>query len=245
VTIGQAIDTFVLGFTFTRSYTHPYLAEQIEGIWVMRDAERRSGDYRNEEWVAHGIAPATLEAVARTDTRGRYVINVIRTMDEPDESIRADFKALGYRLTRTEAFMIHELTKIEPFDGPLPISRVRSQEGADLLAKETRRKQILPQHLLEEPPSIRQYVAMDGDNAAGWAASIAAGEATWCSNVFVKPEYRRKGIARALLSRILLDDRAAGSSASVLLASHAGAKLYPMVGYRQIGELMMFVPRRR
>jgi hypothetical protein len=103
LTLGDALETFVRGFTFTRSYTHPYIGEQVDGVWVMRDAERRRGDYRNEEWVGHVSAPATLDAVARRNTRGRYLINVIRGLDEPDAPIRAGFKALGYRLMATEA----------------------------------------------------------------------------------------------------------------------------------------------
>ena len=44
---------------------------------------------------------------------------------------------------------------------------------------------------------------------------------------------------------MLRDDRAAGSKASMLLASHTGGKLYPTVGYETIGELLMFGPPRR
>jgi len=48
----------------------------------------------------------------------------------------------------------------------------------------------------------------------------------------------------AVLSTPLTDDRAAGFQANVLLASHAGSRLYPTVGYQTIGELLMFVPPR-
>lgn len=242
--IEEAIETFVRGFTFTRSYTHPYVGEKVDGVWVMRDAERKRGDYRNEEYVAYGRSPAVLDAVARLHTRGRYVINAIRAMDESEAPLRAGLKALGYRLMTTEPFMVHSLQHVEPFEGPLPIARVTTQEEADRLHLVTRKKQILPAHLTAEPAPIRQYVALDGEQPVGWAASIVAGDATWCSNVFVKEPYRRRGIARSLLTRILLDDREAGSRANVLLASHAGAKLYPVVGYEQIGELMMFIPSR-
>jgi hypothetical protein len=52
---------------------------------------------------------------------------------------------------------------------------------------------------------------------------------------------RRPGIAGADVR----DDRAGGNSKSVLLASHAGALLYPNVGYEQIGALLIFAPRMR
>lgn len=43
---------------------------------------------------------------------------------------------------------------------------------------------------------------------------------------------------------MLQDDHATGSTQAVLLASHTGAKLYPVVGYEQIGTLLLFTPRR-
>jgi predicted acetyltransferase len=56
---------------------------------------------------------------------------------------------------------------------------------------------------------------------------------------------RRRGIGTALLAKMLRDDRAHGARQSVLLASHAGALLYPHVGYEQIGMLLMFVRRKK
>lgn len=67
---------------------------------------------------------------------------------------------------------------------------------------------------------------------------------TWCSNMYVLESHRRRGIGRALLAQMLRDDRRHGAVASVLLASHAGARLYPVVGYEQIGELLAYSPRR-
>jgi hypothetical protein len=43
---------------------------------------------------------------------------------------------------------------------------------------------------------------------------------------------------------MLRDDRAAGAKANVLLSSHAGAKLYPVVGYEHVATLLLFNPRR-
>lgn len=62
--------------------------------------------------------------------------------------------------------------------------------------------------------------------------------------MYVAPAYRRHGIARAMLCRLLRDDRAAGIALAVLLASHAGARLYASVGYTQIGTLLFFTPSR-
>ena len=97
-TMSRAIEVFVHGLTFTRSFTHPYLAEQVGPLCVMRDGPRRRGTYRTEEWVAHGVPPAEIDEIARAHTRGRFTICALCHKDESDDPLRAGFKALGYRL---------------------------------------------------------------------------------------------------------------------------------------------------
>jgi GNAT superfamily N-acetyltransferase len=241
--IEQAIEVFVNGFSFTRSFTYPYVGDQIAvGVWALRDADRRSGEYRNEEYVAYGVSAAEVDAIARRHTRGRYKVCAIRAVPEPDTPLRSEYKALGYRLMATEEFMVHDLARIEPMNEPLPIVRVTTKEQAGTLAKAARRQQILPEHLHADPPPMRQYVALDEEIPVGWVGSISACNSAWCTNMFVEPSYRRRGIARALMTRMLTDDKAAGADANVLLASHAGSKLYPTVGYQAIGELFLFAP---
>jgi GNAT superfamily N-acetyltransferase len=239
-----AIEAFVRGFCFTRSFTHPYVAERVGPLWVMRDAPRKSGDYRREEWVGHGVAPAEWDRVVRRHARGHFTLCVIHAVDEPDAPLREAFKSLGYRLQTTEPLMVHRLARIPRFDSPAKVERVATQDMADRLAKAARSRQVLPQHFSRDS-ALRQYVALVGGELVGWVKSIDAGDATWCSNMYVKEDFRRRGIARAMLSRMLRDDRAAGAKAAVLLASHTGAKLYPVVGYEQIGTLLMFTPKRR
>lgn len=245
VTFQQAIEAFARGFAFTRSFTHPYLAGQVEeGVWALRDTERKRGNYRSEEYAAHGVEPARLDAIARKHTRGHFRLCAIRTIDESDEELRREFKSLGYRLMTTEAFMVHDLKRIPKVPAPVKIERITTVEQAEALAKAAGRRQILPEYLNMQPEPMRQYVALDEAKPIGWVGSVVVADCAWCTNMYVVPEYRRRGIARALMTRMLQDDRRAGAQVNVLLASHAGARLYPLVGYRQIGELLMFVPQR-
>jgi GNAT superfamily N-acetyltransferase len=241
--VDHAIEIFARGFCFTRSFTHPYRAERVGPLWVMRDGPRRSGDYRNEEWLAHGVEPAEVDSIARKHTRGRFAICAIRANDEPETPLREQYKKLGYRLGRTEPMFAHRLARIPRFESPATIERVTTADAADRLAKAARSRQILPEHFADDTP-LRQYVALDGTKPVGWVRSIVAGDSTWCSNMYVEPKFRRRGIARAMLARMLRDDRAAGAKSAVLLASHAGAKLYPVLGYEQMGMLLLFTPRK-
>jgi GNAT superfamily N-acetyltransferase len=247
VSIARAIEAFAHGFCFTRSFTHPYIADRVGPVWVVRDAPRSRGDYRREEWIAHGVPPAEVDRLARARTRGGFAICAIRAVDEPEDPLRDGYKALGYRLGTTEPMMIHRLQRIPRPAAPARIERVTTQAMADRVAKAARTRQVLPEHF-GDGSRLRQYVALvEGRNEpVGWVRSIDAGNrATWCSNMYVHPDFRRRGIARALLARMLRDDRAAGAKAAVLLASHVGAKLYEAVGYEQIGTLLLFTPVRR
>lgn len=241
ITIEHAINVFVHGFAFTRSRTFPYLVKRIsDNVWRLHDAARRSGDYRTEEFVAYGLSAAELDAIVERESAGRNRLCVIRRPDESEEELRADFKNQGYRLNTTEPFMAHDLRKIEPVNEPLPVVSVTTLEQASALAKAVGCRQMRPEYLTADPPPMRQYAVMDGDTPVGWVASIPVCGSAWCSNMLVQPAYRRRGIARALLTRMLKDDREAGAQWNVLLASHTGARLYPTVGYDTIGELFMY-----
>ena len=87
-------------------------------------------------------------------------------------------------------------------------------------------------------------MAQIDDKIIGGVTSVIAGKRTWVSGLLVRPQHRRKGVGRSLMATMLRDDRAFGSRGSVLLASHTGAKLYPVLGYEQIGELLMLTPKR-
>ena len=239
----HAIEVFARGFCFTRSFTHPYLAERVGEIWVVRDAPRKRGDYRREEWIAHGVTPELIDETARKHTRGRYAVCAIYSTDEPDQPLRAGFKALNYRLGGTEPIMVHELRRIPRFDNPVEIARVTTGDLAEQVNKAARFRQVLPEHLGKDSP-LRQYAALVEDKPVGWVRSIDVEGATWCADMYVVPEFRRRGIARAMMAQMLRDDRAHGSKLAVLTASHTGAKLYPLVGYKQIGTLMLYTPKK-
>ncbi len=243
-----ALEVFVRAMALMRSFTHPCLAERVEGVWTFRDAPRRRGDYRKEEWVAWREAPADVDRIARAHTRGRFFVCALRTLDEEEGPLLSAYKALGYSLMARERFFVRELAGLKRTDfGPFPdayrVERVRTLEMADRLAKAARSRQVLLEHLADSNPAVRPYVALSGAGVAGWVRSVSVGDSAWVSNLFVAAAHRRRGLGSALMASMLLDDAALGVKTSVLLASPAGAQLYPLLGYEKIGELMILVPR--
>jgi GNAT superfamily N-acetyltransferase len=241
----MATRVFALGFSFTRSITHPFLARELQpGVWRLHDAARRSGDPRCEEFIGVDLDVTELDSIARREAQGRYRVCAILSDGTPDVELRERFRSLRYRLIATEAFMVHPLEEIPSVPEPFPVQQVTCVEQAEALAKALGRRQILPEHLTAKPPPMRQYIALDGTSHVGWVGCVAAAGCGWCTNMGVAEPYRRRGIARSLMVRMLRDDRAAGACHNVLLASHSGSKLYPTVGYRQIATLYLYTPPR-
>ena len=166
--IDRAIEVFARAFSFTRSGTYPCLAERMGPFWVVRDAHRsRASAYRREEWITHKIPAAEVDAFARKHTRGRFCICEIRAPDEDDRPIRAAYKAAGYRLGTTEAFMVHRLRRIPKMPEPFPVERITTQDLADRLARATKKRPISSDYFLPDSP-VRAYVALDGPRPIGW-----------------------------------------------------------------------------
>jgi GNAT superfamily N-acetyltransferase len=254
--INHAIEVFVRGFCVGKSVTHRYEHFRVGKIWVMRDAPRKNTrGYRKEEWVAYGVPPPEVDAAARGRTRGRFFVCAIRAMNESDDELRAAYKSLGYRLLSTEPLFVHRLKRIPRVAitgratggraniGTIGIERVKTTDMAFRFGKATRSRPITPANLEDDAP-FRQFVAVEDDQLVGWVRSVNAGDSTWCSNMYVLPSHRRRGIGRALLVHMLKDDCRRGFEQSVLLSSHTGAMLYPRVGYEQIGLLFIFAPRK-
>jgi hypothetical protein len=240
----SAIETFVRGFCAVKSRTHPYEYGQIDGIWFMRDAQRKNPrDYRKEEWIGCGIPAKKLDAVARKHTRGRHFLCDIVPGDEVSDERKLEFKQLGYRLLAREGFFEHPLERIPRAKSPAKIVQVRTPELATRFGKATRMRPMTDAELSSTAPS-RQYVALVDDKIVGWVRSVDAGRSNWCTNFVVIPSYRRRGIGTALLITMLRDDRKLGVASNVLTSSSTGALVYPIVGYQQIGILYIFAPHR-
>lgn len=243
--IESAIEVFVHGYSTDKGRTFPYEVSRVGPLWAMRDAPRRNArDYRGEEWVVHDVAAQEADAIVRQHARPGFAISVVIANDEPDGPTRTAYKALGYRLLRTEGFFVQPLRQIPSPPAAVSIERVQTVDRAAQLAKIIRRRPIAAD-LLGDGAPFRQYVAVDGDEIVGRVRSIDAVGATWCAAMYVEPSHRRSGIGQALMAKMLQDDQARGARCSMLLATHAGALLYPRMGYERIGTLLIFGPRKR
>jgi GNAT superfamily N-acetyltransferase len=247
IDLAAAAEVFCAGFSYVRSFTHPYLVSRRGRLLYMHDAPRKR-DWRKTEFVAADLACAeVLDAVDTVrseigEAGARWAIAAIQPGIGLCPSIRDAYKQNGYRFLFTEPMMVASTASPPIFDSSATVSRVSDREMADRVAKAAGQKQIRPFEL--EGNDLRLYAAeMDGQ-PVGWVRSIATNQGcAWVAGMYVKEAFRRRGIAKALLSAMLKDDAEHGIHTSVLLASSAGALLYPSLGYAQIGTLHLFTPR--
>ncbi|MCR5828947.1 MAG: GNAT family N-acetyltransferase [Lachnospiraceae bacterium] len=94
------------------------------------------------------------------------------------------------------------------------------------------------------------WLAMDGDRIVGTSGmsfvekppyfSCPSGKLGLLSSMFTDPEYRRRGIAKELLDRVIAEARSYGCGSVHITASNMGVKLYTAYGFKHNGNFMMY-----
>ena len=94
------------------------------------------------------------------------------------------------------------------------------------------------------------WLALDGDKIIGTSGmsfvekppyfSCPTGRIGLLSSMFTDPGYRRMGIAKELLDRVVNEARAYGCGAVWITASNMGVKLYTAYGFEHNGNFMQY-----
>lgn len=245
ISLEQAVDCFCQGFAYGRSISHPFEVAQVGPLRALRDLPRKSGDYRVEELVALDAEPDSVIETIRAYKPSKFFLSVVNRVGEDDKAIKETYKAHGFRLLRREPMFVKPLDRIDSFPGPLPIRRITDEANSAALDKAAGRGQSHAEDVRDGDARQRMYACFDNDEVIGWVKSVRTSpECCWVANMYVLEAYRRRGIARALMTAMVEDDARYGVTHSVLLSSSAGSKLYPVVGYEQIGLLQIFAPNK-
>ena len=94
------------------------------------------------------------------------------------------------------------------------------------------------------------WLALDGDRIVGTSGmsfvekppyfGCPSGKMGLLSSMFTDPEYRRKGIAKELLSRVIEEARLFGCGTVQITASDMGVLLYTDFGFVKNGNFMQY-----
>jgi len=89
------------------------------------------------------------------------------------------------------------------------------------------------------PPALRTKLSLFVGYVDGKPVSTSALFLTDCAGIFdisTRPEQRKKGYAKALLYRALLEAKLLGQEVAVLQASSDGLNIYKKFGFQQVGS---------
>jgi ribosomal protein S18 acetylase RimI-like enzyme len=101
--------------------------------------------------------------------------------------------------------------------------------------------QVLADYLRSLPPAIRLFAAVDGGGVVR-ATSAAGTFGTYATVLFVNtdPDWRRRGIGRAVTAAALRTARAGGAVRAGLDASEAGSRIYRRLGFEVVARTTRF-----
>ncbi|MBI5706686.1 MAG: GNAT family N-acetyltransferase [Armatimonadetes bacterium] len=250
--IPAAAVVFVKAFAMLKSSTYPYVATDLleqkpaskdRFLWLMRDTPGRK-HARKAEVITYGVSPQEVADAVRDWRVGWHFLGVMHE-SESFEKVKVEFKASGYRSLATEWLFVHDLSSLPSYRSSIPVECVESRADAERLNRLAGGRVLRPADFEEQGVSFRQYVMADDVDVFGKVRSVAVGEDAWVSDLWVRPIYRGRGYGKALMARMLGDDKEAGVRHSVLLASKDGARIYPVLGYRQLAVMQMFCPKQR
>ena len=98
--------------------------------------------------------------------------------------------------------------------------------------------------------TLVSWIALDGDRIVGTSGmsfvekppyfGCPSGRIGLLSSMFTDPAYRRKGIARELLSRVIEEARAYGCGTVQITASDMGVLLYTSFGFVKNSNFMQY-----
>ena len=98
--------------------------------------------------------------------------------------------------------------------------------------------------------TFASWLAMDGDKIVGTSGmsfvekppyfSCPSGKLGLLSSMFTDPDYRRMGIAKELLSRVVEEARNYGCGCVQITASDMGVLLYTDFGFKKNGNFMQY-----
>lgn len=245
ISVPTAIEVFARSFSYVRSFTHPVEIIDQGALWTIRDTPGRKGGSRTEEiLVFPGSRPeAVVSQLRHSAPQGRFFLDVFQAEEDPPDEINNHYKHQGYRRLRTESLMALSLRTLSSATPRHKVLRVETQAQADAVAEAARQRLIKSEHLSADATVRVYYVEKEGKVVA-WTRSVhQSKDASYVAGMYTEAEYRRQGMASALLGRLASDEANSGVHHSVLLASRLGSLLYAHFGYTQIGRLHMFAPK--
>jgi len=188
-------------------------------------------------FVLGGKAKSVVGAIRAYGPADDHQIYVVA--DRP--GLQVDYLSLDCRvMSPAGSLMARDLKNLPVPEIPLDLFRPESAGDAFYLNTIDGADLTLAEDLVDQ--RLHFFCALDGDKPASMArlARQDPGSA-WVSHVYTAPGSRGKGFATALMSEVLAEQKRAGDSLSLLLATPGAHSLYRRLGYQDVATVLNFV----
>jgi GNAT superfamily N-acetyltransferase len=190
--------------------------------------------------------PAEVIRIVRACQPGPHLIGVVTT--DP-EGVLAPYSELGYQTVpseRLETIMARSLRGFTREEERYPVQLVQTEEQRlfynTIIPPDDGHGQMQI-HELGDPSLHHYFVEMDGHCVCYAKAIQSSPTAVVVEPLGTRQEYRRRGIATALMHRLHADAADGGAELCVINASWMGVLLYSTLGYEIVAYIQKFVPQ--
>jgi GNAT superfamily N-acetyltransferase len=235
--IASAFEIFTVSFLLPPFRRQSFVRRAAGRLWCLQHDCQWGDEWRvGDDFFICAVPPA--EALtAIQDYRPRPDHTLIVVDDQP--ATLASYTAHGYRLLLTEYLMTRMLHDLPPMAAQYPVETITDQEKAVWANAHDPEGQPWIHDLHLTDPSLWHYVTIADNRVVARARAIRYdASCTYVTHVTTDPAYRRRGLARAVMLRLLHDCAARGETQNVLVASEEGDLLYRSLGYLRLATIL-------
>jgi len=239
--LDEIFPVWLQSFLFTERQREVGFRRDVEDVPCVRyDFEWQGQKVLSDNFFVRGREPHTVAPLIRSSSPSPdHILRVVE--DRP--GLQAAYENLGYRVDFVETLMARPLINLPPLAERHEVMLVRGREHIHLVNYIDSPDDIAARPADLDDSAIRFYIIRRDGHTVCRARSATMNEAiSWVSHVFTLESQRRRGMAQAVMTRLLWDDAAAGHTFTTLLATQEGYPLYQHLGYQDIATVINFVP---
>ncbi|WP_026908418.1 GNAT family N-acetyltransferase [Paucisalibacillus globulus] len=185
---------------------------------------------RTDEFFVYNSNPAyVMETINKQGIEENYWLTVLS--DEKPHTYLAE----GYTIRMTDYLMNLNLESWSFETENKNIRRVNTKKDAQRINDVYGKTAINLEKL--DDPNLHFYVGEENGQPAIHGSYIIFDKTVCLDNIVTLKAHRRKGFAKALCRKMLLDAKKEGATESVLASSQMGHPLYLKLGYKDVSKM--------
>lgn len=211
--------------------------ERMGNVWHLHYGVPMAG--RDHELFVYGTPVEELIRLAHGFTRGTG--HYLALAHPPGDGVGDGLLAAQYRVAAQEMLMVRPPHSITPSFLPpeMSLQRVTTVAQVERYNRLQGRTAIFPVEL--EEPRLRYYLVYQGVVPVARGRLVLLDQGIFClDGIHTASTHRRRGIARGMVTQMILDAAAANHPRGVLSSSDMGYPLYQQLGYQNICPITIF-----